>query len=159
MLGARDHYKLLPPSLLVSLMAVHTQTSIHHFFIGANLVALKKKDGGVRPITMGCTLCRFIATCAGRHVREDMAAAMLVSRQLGYVVGAESVCHPCCLSHLHNLLPNERLLKLNLRNAFTCIRRDKILREIEDLVFELLPFVHSMYSVPSCLFWGGVIAC
>lgn len=31
------------------------------FFFGASLIALTKKDGGVRPITVGCTLRRLAA--------------------------------------------------------------------------------------------------
>lgn len=29
---------------------------VQHFFFGATLIALNKKDGSVRPIAMGCTL-------------------------------------------------------------------------------------------------------
>ena len=44
-----------------------------HPFFGANLIALRKKDGGVRPIAVGCTLRRLVAKCANSSVEENMA--------------------------------------------------------------------------------------
>ena len=38
-----------------------TPVSVHPIFFGARLTALKKSDGGVRPIASGCTLRRLVA--------------------------------------------------------------------------------------------------
>ena len=46
--------------------------STRPYFFGANLVALEKKDGGVRPIVVGCTLRRLVAKVAGREVMKEM---------------------------------------------------------------------------------------
>ena len=34
---------------------------VRPFFFGASVIALNKKDGGVRPIAVGCTLRRLVA--------------------------------------------------------------------------------------------------
>ena len=45
-------------------------------------------------------------------------------------------------------------LKLDIRNPFNSIHRDKMLEAVSDLVPELAPFAHSAYSEASTLFWG-----
>ena len=60
--------------------------SIRPFFFGASLTALTKKEGGIRPIAVGCTLRRLAAKVAGFRVRDKMAA-LLAPRQLGYGAG------------------------------------------------------------------------
>ena len=47
------------------------------------LIALNKKDGGVRPIAVGCTLRRLAAKCAGTSIVGAMRD-LLVPLQLGY---------------------------------------------------------------------------
>ena len=39
-----------------------TPTFIRTYFFGANLTAIRKSDGGVRPIAVGCTLRRLVAS-------------------------------------------------------------------------------------------------
>ena len=69
-----------------------TPPSICLIFFGASLIALAKKDGEVRPIVMGCTLCHLAAKVASLKVRDDMAA-LLAPHQLGHGMrgGAEAV--------------------------------------------------------------------
>ncbi len=50
------------------------------FFFSANLIALHKPGGGVRPITVGCTLHCLIAKVAGSLVRSDMVDLLSTSR-------------------------------------------------------------------------------
>ena len=40
---------------------------VSEIFFGGRLVALEKKDGGVRPIAVGYTLRRLAAKCANSH--------------------------------------------------------------------------------------------
>ena len=56
--------------------------------------------------------------------------------------------------YLQNLSPTKALLKLDFRNAFNSIRRDKMLRPMQECVPRLLQFVNSAYSSPSTLFWA-----
>ena len=52
------------------------------YFFGAKLIALKKPDGGLRPIAVGNTFCRLSVKCAGYHVFES-GRARYGSRQVG----------------------------------------------------------------------------
>ena len=128
--------------------------TVRPFFFGANLTALTKKDGGVRPIAVGCTLRRLAAKTAGRYIMDAMGE-LLAPRQLGYgtALGCEAAVHATRL-YLRNLQSGQVLLKLDFENAFNCIRRDKMLQAVSDLAPELAPFVHASYSEPSTLFWG-----
>ena len=96
-------------------------TSVRPFFFGANLIAIQKKGGGIRPIAVGCTLRRLVAKVAGMKVVDEMAA-LLAPRQLGYGVknGAEAAVHTARL-YFSNLNPNTAILKLDFQNAFNSI--------------------------------------
>ena len=128
--------------------------SIRPSFFGATLIALEKKDGGIRPIAMGCTLRRLSAKAAGRHI-SDTVGTPLTSHQLG--VGtpywAETAIHAARL-YLQNLETNQVILKLDFKNAFNNILRDRMLKAVMELAPDLFPLVHSAYSSPSLLFWG-----
>ena len=71
-----------------------TPTSIRPFFFGASLTALTKKEGGIRPIAVGCTLRRLAAKLVDFRTRDKMEAPLAPS-QLGYGVrgGAEAAVH------------------------------------------------------------------
>ena len=140
-------------SFLSLVLSGRTPLSIRPYFFGANLFALEKKDGGVRPIAVGCTLRRLAAKVASGKVLEDMAA-LLAPRQLGFGVkgGVEAAVH-CARLYLRNLKPQQVLLKLDFKNAFNSLRRDKMLSAVQVLAPTILPFVHSAYSSTSFLFW------
>ena len=144
-------------SFVQLLLEGRTPTSVRPFFFGANLTALRKKQGGVRPIAVGCTLRRLTAKVAGAKVAEEMGE-LLAPRQLGYGVkkGVEAAVHATRL-YLRTLGPGKAILKLDFRNAFNSIRRDKVLEAVREHVPELLPFVYAAYSSPSSLFWGDRI--
>ena len=85
--------------------------------------------------------------------------AMLLSpRQLGYGVskGAEAAVHAARF-YLRNIGSNKVLLKLDFTNAFNSIRRDRMLEAVQRLAPSIYPFVHSVYSSPSSLFWSDKI--
>ena len=133
-----------------------TPTSICPLFFGASLTALTKKEGGIRPIAVGCTLRPLAAKVAGCRVRDKMAA-LLAPRQLGYGVkgGAEAAVHAARL-YLKEL-QHQCVLKLDFRNAFNTLRRDKMLQAVQSFAPDLLPFVHSSYSSSASLFWNDRI--
>ena len=103
---------------------------------------------------MGCTLRRLIAKLAGRKVMEEMGE-LLSTCQLGYGVrgGAEAAAHAARL-YLQDLDPDKAILKLDFKNTFNSIHRDKVLAAVLDRAQGLYPFLHSVYSSPSSLFWG-----
>lgn len=71
-----------------------TPDTARPLFFGASLVALRKKQGGIRPIAVGCTLHHVVAKIAGHSVMEEMAD-LLSPRQLGYGIqgGTEAAVH------------------------------------------------------------------
>ena len=133
-----------------------TPTSICPLFFGANLTALTKKSGGIRPIAVGCTLRRLASKCASLHALESIPQ-MLAPRQLGFGVvgGIEAAVHASRI-YLNHLPPHQAMVKVDFKNAFNSLRRDKMLRAVKDHIPDLLPFVHSAYSSPSILLWNDV---
>ena len=79
---------------------------------------------------------------------------LLFPKQLGYSYGIkrgiEIAIHSArvYLSNLH------LILKLDFKNVFNTISRDKMLLAGKDIVPNLLPLVHSVYYSSSSLFWG-----
>ena len=144
-------------SFIGLVLAGKTPPSIRPFFFGANLIPLQKKDGGVRPIAVGCTLRHLAAKVASSKVQEEMAT-LLAPKQLGYGVksGVEAAIHSARL-FLNNISPLKALVKLDFENAFNSLRRDKMLSSVGELAPDILPFIHSAYSSPSSLYCGNDI--
>lgn len=59
-------------SLVNLMLRGATPVPIRTFFFGAKLVALRKKQGGVRPIAVGCTLRRLAAKCASSIALKEI---------------------------------------------------------------------------------------
>ena len=131
--------------------------SIRPFFFSANLTALRKKDGGIRPIAVSCTLRRLVAKIAAGKVREELTP-LLAPRQLGFGIkgGAEAAVHAARM-YAGDLDDNHWIVKLDFRSAFNSLRRDKMLLAVRELAPALYPFVHSSYSSPSSLFWHNSV--
>jgi hypothetical protein len=127
------------------------------FFFGANLIGLNKSDGGVRPIAIGNTLRRLVSKCAGLLIKCDMAS-LLSPLQLGYGTprGAEIVVHSA-RRYLSSLDIDHVMFKLDFRNAFNSIRRDRMLHCVRERAPGIFPLVFSAYRHPSFLFFGGSI--
>ena len=132
-------------------LAGDTLAQARGVFFGASLTALNKKDGGVRPIAVGCTLRRLVAKTASQAVMKRMGS-MLAPHQLGYgtPLGAEAAVH-AARQFVANLPQGQVLLKLDFKNAFNSVRRDKVLESARQNIPEIFPFVYSCYSAPSTL--------
>ncbi len=106
-----------------------TPLSIRPFFFGASLTALTKKEGGIRPIAVGCTLRRLFAKVAGFRVRDEMAT-LLAPRQLGYGVRGGAEAAVLAARFYLQDMQHRCVLKLDFMNAFNTLRRDKILQAV-----------------------------
>ena len=69
-----------------------------------------------------------------------------INNQLGFDIsgGGEAAVHASrvCLKHLPS---DYAVVKVDFRNAFNSIRRDRVLRTVKEYIPDLLPFAHSSY--------------
>ena len=142
--------------LMVLILKGRTPPAIRPLFFGANLTALSKKGGGVRPIAIGCTLRRLASKCACIHALQSIPQ-LLSPHQLGFGIagGTEAAVHASRV-YLNNLTPDKAMVKVDFRNAFNTIQRDKMIGAVREHIPDLLPFIHSAYSSPSILLWNDV---
>ena len=78
--------------------------------------------------------------------------------QLGYRtrLGAEAAIHSA-RTYLRELQPDYVMIKLDFKNAFNSVRRDKVLEATWVHAPELYPYVFSCYSQCSHLFYENTI--
>ena len=76
------------------MLAGSFSAEINEIIFGRRLLALSKKDGGIRPITVGYTQRQLAATCANSHMIERRSQK-LQPLQLGAGVkgGVEAAVH------------------------------------------------------------------
>lgn len=125
------------------------------YIYGASLVALGKKDGGVRPIAVGHVLRRLAGKIVSGRVNQPMGA-LLRPKQFGYGTqgGMEAVVH-ASRAYCEAESPACRvLLKLDWRNAFNAVRRDALLHMVLAHLPEYYSFIWQMYRHPTTLFFG-----
>ncbi len=130
--------------------------SVRPIFFGANLFALGKKDGGVRPIAVGLTLRRMVAKIAN-YWATSKCSAILLPRQLGVGAkgGAEAISH-AARQYLSNMDTESDcvMVKLDFTNAFNSIRRDCMIESVNQHIPELMDYVTSCYGGCSSLLFG-----
>ena len=74
-----------------------------------------------------------------------------------FILDSEMPSITSCHSHLQNMSPGHLLLKLDFKNAFNTLRRDKMFESVKEYAPELFTLVHSAYEQPSLLFCGDHI--
>ena len=123
-------------------------------FYGATLCALTKKDGGIRPIAVGNTLRRLAAKVGARPISHSLGSE-LRPIQLGFSTkgGCEAAAHSA-RRYLRDCYHRRVFLKVDMKNAFNCLRRDTLLTVIRNRVPELYKLLWQAYSSPSALFFG-----
>jgi hypothetical protein len=130
--------------------------AVQPVFCGASLCALKKKkNGGIRPIAVGCTLRRLVAKAACKAVSDKMTTRFLPI-QVGFGVprATEAAAH-AARAFISGLQPGEGFLKLDFKNAFNTVRRDEMLLLVHDELPELYAFVYMCYASSSLLDFGA----
>lgn len=120
---------------------------------GASLVALKKKDGGIRPIASGVTYRRIAAKVACATINTEIGAS-LRPQQMGFGTpcGSEALVH--ATTGFLTLEQPGLLLKLDFRNAFNSVNRSRVLECARDRTPHLFPAIIQAYGSPSLLFFG-----
>ena len=128
---------------------------IRQVLFGANLTALNKKGGGLRPIAVGETIRRLVAKCACSAATKSVVERM-GNIQLGCGVkgGIEAAVHACNIATSTGA-SNAILLKLDFSNAFNTLRRDSISDSLAQHAPQLLPFFRLAYQQHSILKFGA----
>ena len=136
------------------LLAGSCSKEINAIVFGGRLIALSKKDGGIRPISVGYTLRRLAAKCANNYVIRRRSE-VLRPQQLGVGVsgGAEAAVH-AARRLAANLSQHHVVVKLDFSNAFNSVRRDLILDSIAAHSPEIYRLVHAAYSCEPILAFG-----
>ena len=129
---------------------------IRPIFFGATLTALKKSDGGIRPIAVGNSLRRVVCKIVSHRVADPMGN-LFRPIQLGFGTrgGAEAAVHAARYFASDRSEPNRVIVKLDFRNAFNTPRRDHLLEEVKSVLPEYFDFISQMYRLPSNLFYGS----
>jgi hypothetical protein len=131
---------------------------ISQIIYGASLCALSKKDGGIRPIAVGCTLRRLAAKIVCTRISEQMGN-FLNPLQLGFGTkyGAEAGAHSArnYLSYSHSSV--KAFLKIDFFNAFNTISRTAVLYRASELIPAFLPYLTQCYFGPTILSYGNKI--
>lgn len=121
---------------------------------GASICALQKKDGGIRPVAVGNTF-RRLATKIGAKSMMAVLGEELRPVQLGVSTkgGCEAASH-AARRYLRDCDHRRVLLKVDMRNAFNCLRRDAFLSVARRRAPSLYRLLWQAYSSPSTLFFG-----
>lgn len=124
------------------------------FLYGASLCALKKKDGGIRPIAIGSCFRRLVSKLGCRMVSEQLAD-YFSPNQLGFSIkgGCEAAVHSV-RTYVRQNQTAEVLLKLDVRNAFNSVERDILCNMIIDKIPKLYPYLWQCYGSHSKLFFN-----
>ena len=127
---------------------------VRPILFGANLVALRKKDGGLRPIAVGEVFRRIAARCALHEVGRTVTE-LTCPLQLGCGVsgGIDAGIH-AARAALSTTFSDHIMLKVNFANAFNCVRRDHIHESIVNYVPSLSPFFKMCYAEETHLYFG-----
>jgi hypothetical protein len=124
-------------------------------FYGANLLALSKPDGGLRPIAIGNTL-RRLAGKIGMSSINGLEKELFWPHQVGVGVplGGEIACHAIreFVSKPEN--KDKFILKTDFTNAYNCLRRDTMLEKVQEQTPTLYCMTWQAYANPSNLYFG-----
>lgn len=121
---------------------------------GANLCALKKKDGGIRPIAVGTTYRRLAAKICCKKTAPTLAS-YFQPIQLGFGSrgGCEAAVHSVRTFLDHNC--GEVLLKVDVKNAFNSVDRGALLTQIKDKISNYYSFLWQCYGSQTKLNYNG----
>lgn len=144
--------------LLLLILEGRVPEPFRHIFFGAALTALKKKDGGIRPIAVGNMWRRLAAKLVVSSITPELVE-LLAPHQLGVGIpgGAEAGSHAARIYWNASHPSIKAFLKLDFRNAFNEIRRDAILSSVATHFPQFYRFVAAAYQSPSSLFFGTTL--
>jgi len=124
------------------------------FLYGAQLHGLRKNNGDLRPIAVGCTYRRLAAKVCLRPYISRLCELFQPSQLgVGTPRGCEAAVH-ATRSFMAQTQGEKVLPKLDVKNAFNSIRRDKVFQATHTHLPEIYPFIWDCYSSKTSLFHG-----
>ena len=123
----------------------------------ANLTALRKKDGDIRPIAVGNVFCRLASKIEAKRVTSELRR-QLPPAQLGVddSGGCEAAASAVRTSVQSLVVPEDNVLvKLDMQNAFNTVRRDHFLEVCSSRAPSILCFASTVYATSSHLVIGN----
>ncbi|XP_073960116.1 uncharacterized protein [Choristoneura fumiferana] len=117
---------------------------------GANLCALVKKDGGIRPIAVGNTIRRIVSKICCRHALPDLTD-LFQPIQLGFGSkgGCEAAVHAA--RTFLELGGGQVLLKVDVKNAFNAVDRAAFLTQVKEKIPGIYGYMWQSYASTSKL--------
>ena len=145
-------------SLTNSALAGRLPQCSREAFYGAALCALRKKDGGIRPIAIGSVYRRLACRIAAHHVASLLADEFRpVQLGVGTRQGCEVAVHATrefiSAAAAAESSPSV-LVKVDVKNAFNSVRRDVMLNRIQARCPEIYRIAFQAYSAPTPLYIG-----
>ena len=125
---------------------------------GASLCAMRKGDGGLRPIAIGSIYRRLACRIAARHVATTVGEELRpVQLGVGTPQGCEAAVHATreYLAVAAAAGSPHLLVKVDVRNAFNTVRRDAFLSQVKARAPAVYPLLRNTYSEPTQLCIGG----
>ena len=119
-------------------------------FVG-NLLALKKKSGGIRPIAVGYVWRRLAAKCTNSSATTKLVD-YFSRTQLGVGIPGGCAAAVHATRRFIEFMPNGFVVaKLDFANAFNILHRDAMLQAVADKVLEIYKFCYLSYQQSSIL--------
>ena len=145
-------------SALTDLVNVMLRGEVPQFAVpvlyGANECAIRKKDGGIRPIAVGSTFRRLSVKVGSRPVVRALGEE-LRPVQLGVSTsgGCEAAAH-AARRYVRDCCHRRVLLTIDMRNAFNSLRMDSFLSVARVRTPGLYNLLWQAYSSTTRLFFG-----
>ncbi len=117
----------------------------------SRLVAIPKRDGGVRPLAVGEALGRLAAKLVLAPLKPSLLNVFGSLQACLERAGAERIVHEARAA----LASGRTVLALDMRNAFNSVDRTAILEAVTALEPRLLRAAETGYLLPSRLFFAG----
>ena len=121
------------------------------------LTALRKKDGGIRPIVVGNIFRRLASKIAAKRVIPELRRQLPLV-QLGVCIsgGCEAAAHAVHAFVQSSVVPeNNVLVKLDVKNAFNTVRQDHFPEVCSSRAPSILHLASTAYATSSHLVIGN----
>ena len=132
-------------------------TDVRKILFGANLTALSKPCGGIRPIAVGLLFRRLASKILMGQLHKSKCESLFCPHQLGVGTpkGAESGAHAIRAYVSNSNAKDKVVLKIDYKNAFNCISRKVILEKVKEHIPHMYNYVYQCYGNESSLYFGS----